>query len=809
MSINKQLEIPVKGMDCAGCATTVKSAIASVSGVQSVEVLLGSEKAVIQLDDGTIDPKIIHQAIERAGYTVPTPQQTVEIPIQGMDCAGCATTVRSSIASIHGVQSVEVLLSSEKAVIQLDHNQVELKTIRQAIECAGYQVPDMDEANAVLSANQDFTKAALNLFGLVFGLVLLVVVAGEGLGLFDAVTDRVPPIVGYILVLIAAYPTFKSVVRAAMNRQIISHTLMSVGVVAALMIGQWVTAAIVVLFMRVGDYAERFTTERSRRALKNLTDMAPQTARVERDGQTSTVPISEVKIGDTILVRPGEQIPVDGIVISGQATINQAAITGESMPVETSTDAQVFAATIAQLGSLRIEAQQIGADSTFGRIIRLVEEAEAHRGSVQRMADRFSTYFLPLVATIATLTFLISGDPLSTAAVLVVACSCSFALATPIAMLASIGAAAKSGLLIKGGKYIEALAQADVVLLDKTGTLTLGKPQITDIVALNGISQNEILTLAASVEQDSEHPLAEAVRLAAQTNGIALREIQDFVATPGLGVRARVDDHTIAIGNQRFIGNESLEVVTQLELQGKTAIYIAQDDEIIGVLGAADILRPEIPVAIESLRSQGIQKIVMLTGDNQRVAQAIAQTLDIDFQAELLPEDKIAVVKDYQNRGHQVVMVGDGVNDAPALAQSDVGIAMGVAGSDVALEAAHIAIMREDWTLIPEAFRIAQRTMRIVKMNIGFTAVYNFFGLSLAAVGLLPPIFAAAAQSLPDLGILANSSRLLRYQRTEMTVAVDNHTSIISPITVTSDDCACCATETQSESAIVPIGQIS
>ncbi|GAB4524035.1 MAG: hypothetical protein OHK0046_38400 [Anaerolineae bacterium] len=359
-------------------------------------------------------------------------------------------------------------------------------------------------------------------------------------------------------------------------------------------------------------------------------------------------------------------------------------------------------------------------------------------------------------------------------------------------MLASIGAAAKSGLLIKGGKYIEALAQADVVLLDKTGTLTLGKPQITDVIALNGVSQNELLTLAASVEQDSEHPLAEAVRSAAQREGLPLREVQSFTATPGLGVHARIGEHTIAVGNRRFMGSDSLDAAVQLEAQGKTAIYIAQNDEIIGVLGAADTLRPEISVALESLRSQGIHKIVMLTGDNERVAQAIAQTLDIDFQANLLPEDKIAVVKEYQARGHHVVMVGDGVNDAPALAQADVGIAMGVAGTDVALEAAHIAIMREDWTLIPEALRIARRTMRVVKMNIAFTAVYNFFGLSLAAMGILPPIFAAAAQSLPDLGILANSSRLLRYQR----VHSFNVPSI--PVSVAlqeTNDCSCCSAE--------------
>ncbi len=801
---NQHLEVPIKGMDCAECASIVQQAIAGVPGVESVAVLLSSEKAIIQLDRKHVSLDAIKQAVERAGYTVPAGSRTIEVPIKGMDCAGCASTVKQAIAGVPGVESVDVLLSAEKAVIQLDYENIGLKTIRQAVERAGYTIPEMRNADTALTVNNDFSKAALNLFGLVFGIVLLVVVAGEGLGLFEAVTSNIPPVIGYALVLIAAYPTFKNVVRAARNRQIISHTLMSVGVIAALIIGQWVTAAIVVLFMRVGDYAERFTTERSRRALKNLTDMAPQTARVERDGQTVNLPIAEVKVGDVIVVRPGEQIPVDGVVVSGQATINQATITGESMPVEASADSQVFAATLAQFGSLRVRAQGIGVDTTFGKIIRLVEEAEAHRGDVQRMADRCSTYFLPLVAAIATLTFLISQNPLSTAAVLVVACSCSFALATPIAMLASIGAAAKLGLLIKGGKYIEALAHADVVLLDKTGTLTLGKPQITDVLTLNGHSQIELLTLAASVERDSEHPLAEAIRNAAQREGMVLHDIQDFTAIPGLGVRAQIGDYIIAVGSQRFIGQEPLEIALQLEAQGKTALYVTRNNEVIGIMGAADTLRPEIYAAIESLRSQGIRQIVMLTGDNERVAQSIAKKIDIDYQANLLPEDKIAVVKDYQAQGHHVVMVGDGVNDAPALAQADVGIAMGVAGTDVALEAAHIAIMREDWMLVPEALRIAKRTMRVVKMNIAFTAVYNFFGLSLAAFGILPPVLAAAAQSLPDLGILANSSRLLRYQRVEKMQPMSVGEGLRATVA-----CDCCLEPSKTDQPIIKISHIS
>ncbi|MDX1993403.1 MAG: cation-translocating P-type ATPase [bacterium] len=687
----------------------------------------------------------------------------IEIPIRGMDCAGCASTVQKAIAQLPGVESVDVLLNAEKAIIQLDESRVALKDIRQAVTGAGYSVPDA--AAETDAGSTDFSKAALNLFGVVFGAVLIIVVLGEGLGLFEALTSRIPFVVGVGLVLLAGYPIFRNVVRATLKRQVISHTLMSLGALAALLIGEWVTAAIVVFFMRVGEYAERFTAERSRRALKNLSAMAPQTARVERGGHETEISITDVRVGDVVVVRPGEKIPVDGEVISGQATLNQAAITGESMPVEISAGGRVFAATLAQLGSLRIRTTRVGADTTFGRIIRLVEEAEANRADVQRIADKFSAYYLPVVAAIAALTYLLSRDPLATAAVMVVACSCSFALATPIAMLASVGAAAKNGLLIKGGKYIEVLAQADVVLLDKTGTLTLGQPQITDVVALNGMSEDEVLALAASAERYSEHPLAEAVRRRAQERGLAFHTIDHFEAVPGFGVRARVNGSQIAVGSGRMAAGTIVPAAAALEQAGKTLLYVLRQDQVVGVMGAADTLRPEIPEAVQALRTLGIQDIAILTGDNERVAQAVAEQLGVSYRANLLPEDKIQVVKDYQAQGRSVVMVGDGVNDAPALAQANVGIAMGAAGTDVALEAAHIALMREDWSLVPEAFRIARRTMRVVRMNIAFTAIYNLLGLSLAAFGILPPILAAAAQSIPDLGILANSSRLLRYRR--------------------------------------------
>ena len=733
---------------------------------------------------------------------------TLEVPIRGMDCADCTRHVQHAISELPGVKSVEVFLASEKAVVQLEPGQVDLPAIRKAVEGAGYAVAE-PQAPQDDQAGKHFARPLLLLLAGLFAVVLFVVVAGEWLGLFEAVNEWLPWPVWLAIVLAAGYPVFRNVALAAFRKQVTAHTLMTVGVIAAMAVGEWVTALVVVFFMRVGDFVEHFTTQRARQAVKNLVALAPQTARVERHGVDVEIPVSQVLPGEIVTVRPGETIPVDGEVIAGNATVNQATITGESMPVEVGPGARVYAATLASLGSLRVRAERVGTDSAFGRVIHMVEEAEGQKGRVQRLADRFSGYYLPVVAGIAALTFLISRDPLATAAVLLVACSCAIALATPIAMLASIGAGARHGLMIKGGRYLEALDKADVLLIDKTGTLTLGKPGITEIIANgeSGIANSElgiangkleitnaegsslnpnsqfvnlydsqiaILYYAASAEKYSEHPLAEAARAAAREQGLALHEPQEFEALPGLGVRARVDGRLVEVGNRRMLtetvmaaGNggrwqELLGEAQVFEAQGKTLLFVGIDGQPAGLLAAADTLRPEVPQAIQELQALGLKQVELLTGDNERTAAALAGQLGVKYRAGLLPEDKIRIVREYQAQGHVVVMVGDGVNDAPALAQADVGIAMGPAGSDVAIEAAHIAMLRDDWTLMPGVLRIARRTMGVVRLNIGFTAVYNVIGLSLAAFGFLSPILAAAVQSLPDLVILGNSSRLIR-----------------------------------------------
>jgi Cd2+/Zn2+-exporting ATPase/Cu+-exporting ATPase len=681
-----------------------------------------------------------------------------------MCCADEAQLVQRAIAALPGVESVEVLLAAEKVVLRCDPGRVTPEAIQEAVQLTGCSVPVATE-RSLGARTGGFGRAVLAIFGAVFAVVLLVVVLGEWLGLLDAVADRVPWPVWLALILAGGYPVFSSVVRAALRRQVIAHTLMTAGVIAAVAVHEWAAALVVVLFMRIADYIEGFTIRRARRALRDLAAMAPRVARVERDGADVEIPVEELRPGDVVVVRPGGQVPVDGEVVSGQATVDQAAITGESMPVEAERGTTVLAASMVRLGMLRVRATRIGADTTFGRVVRLVEEAEAHRAEVQRTADRFATWYLPVVLTIAFLTFLIGRNPLAAAAVLVVACSCAFAIATPVAMLASIGNAARRGLVIKGGRYVEALASANVVLLDKTGTLTLGRPRITDVVSLSGADPDDVLSLAASAERYSEHPLAEAVRILASERGLRVPEPEEFQAVPGVGVQARVNGQVVAVGRHPAGREATSAEIAALEAQGKALLFVAREGEPLGVLAAADTLRPEVPEAIASLRALGLMHIELLTGDHERAAASLATPLGIAYRAGLMPEDKIAVVKAYQARGHRVVMVGDGVNDAPALAQADVGVAMGPAGTDVAMETAHVVLMRDDWRLVPDLFRIAQRTMGVVRLNIGFTAAYNLVGLSLAALGLLPLVLAAAAQSLPDLGIMANSSRLLRTDR--------------------------------------------
>ena len=679
-----------------------------------------------------------------------------ELAVEGMDCAGCARSVEGAVEQVQGVREAEVRLMAGKVVVDAEGDVQPWGAVSDAIERAGYTVAESDPDVSSSATTQSHTRRSMALLAGVALTVLGMAIVGHGFGVFAWIEQVVPWPVGVAATLALGYPVFKKVAVAALNRRIIAHTLMAVGVAAALATGEWVTALIIVIFMRLGDYVESFTTDRARDALRTLVHQAPQQARVERGDTTEHVSIDAVQPGDVVQVRPGEKIPVDGTVVGGHATINQAAITGESMPVEATPGDSVFAATVAQGGRLRIRTKEIGADTTFGRVVQMVERAEARKGRMQQWADQFSGYYLPFVALVAAATYLIGGSIMATVAVLVVACSCAFALATPVAMLAAIGTSAQQGVLIKGGKYIEALAQADTLLIDKTGTLTLGEPRITEVVCLNGLAETELLRLTAAAEQHSEHPLAAAVRQAAPEGHWP--KLDDFEAVPGQGIRATVAGQAVTVGNAKLIPSAASVKADQ---PGQTPLFVEVDGELAGILWAADAERSGVHAALNTLRTR-FEHIEILTGDNESTAAALAERFDVPYRAGLLPDDKIDAVRTHQDAGRTVVMIGDGVNDAPALAQADVGIAMGNVGTDVAVDAAHIVLMRDDWALVPAVVQTADRALGVVKSNLMLTAVYNVLALGAAAVGVLPPVLAAALHSIPDLGILANSSRLLR-----------------------------------------------
>jgi Cd2+/Zn2+-exporting ATPase/Cu+-exporting ATPase len=571
-------------------------------------------------------------------------------------------------------------------------------------------------------------------------------------------------------VLAGGYPIFRNVVRALRNRSVTSHALMTLGIVGAIAISQYAAAAVIVFFMRLADFIEGYTTERSRQAIKELLKLAPETARIERDGREVEVPAGQVTRGEIVVVKPGERIPVDGTVLEGRASVDQAPITGESVPVEKQPGDPVFAATICERGALRVRTERVGRDTTFSQIVRLVEEAEASKAPVQRFADRFTAYYIPVVVVAAVLTYLVGGSATAAVATVLVACSCAIAMATPITVLAAVGRAARRGIIVKGGRYLEALARVDTLVMDKTGTLTIGRPEVTDVVRFDGGGEGELLALAASVERRSEHPLAAGTLRAAERRGLVLNEPKDFEVYPGEGVLASVHGDRVLCGTEKLMSRGQVEIpeavlarVQALAAEGKSVVLVAMSGHhLLGLIALAGTLRPEVPGALDALRALGVRRMLLLTGDRRQVAAAVAHRLGLAFEAEVLPEEKIRVVERLQRAGHVVAMVGDGINDAPALAQADVGIAMGAVGTDAAIEAAHVALMQDDWRAVAEAVRIGRRAFRTIKQNLWFTAAYNLVGMLLAATGWLPPIAAAAAQSLPDVVVMLNASRLLR-----------------------------------------------
>ena len=571
--------------------------------------------------------------------------------------------------------------------------------------------------------------------------------------------------------LFGGYLRFISGFKDIFNRKITVNVFVAVALTATLAIGEFRPAALIVFIMAVAGALESYTLDKTHRSIRALLDLAPKMATVRRGASNEevVVPASEVQIGDVVVVRPGGRIPIDGIVVAGESSVNQAPITGESMPVEKLKGSEVFGGTLNETGRLEIKTTKVGQDTTLSKIVHLVEQAQGTKAPIQNIADRFTVWFLPAVLVIAFIAFLTSGDIKVAVSVLLVACPCAFAIATPTAVTAGISNMARHAVLIKGGMFLELAKKIDVLLVDKTGTFTLGKPKVVEVVAFDDMSEAEVLRLAAIAEKYSEHPLARSVTTRAKECGIQVPDPREFKIEIGMGVTAQLDGKKILVGKNSFLQDKGVRVTEYIEQavseqteQGRTTILIANNMKPVGLIAIADEIRSQTPGAIASLKAMGIKNITMLTGDSHKVAKAVAEEIGVDdFEAELLPEQKLQFVEKLQKQGHLVGMIGDGINDAPALALADVGIAMGAAGTDVAVETADVTLMNDDLLRVVNFMEMSRKVLLRIKLNILFSIIYNVIGLVLASLGMLTPVLAVIFQEAGCVTVVFSSTLLL------------------------------------------------
>ena len=602
---------------------------------------------------------------------------------------------------------------------------------------------------------------------LTFPLFLLLLII---LSAFAAVNQSLGFNLAIVPAIIGGGHIFISTLRATIEtKKITVGILVLIATIATIYIESYLAAAIVVLMMLIGESIESLTLEKTRNAVRELIKLSPSVATVRREGGWVTVSLKEISSNDIVLVKPGEKIPVDGIITSGTAAVNEASITGESMPVDKTENDKVFAGTIILSGALEIYVEKIGDDTTLGQIIRVVKEAQDNKGKTQRVADKFAGYFTPAILVISLIVYLITGELIRSITILVIACPCALVLATPTAVVASVGNAAKRGALIKGGITLEQAGKVTTVLFDKTGTLTKGIPSVVEIIGLEGKTANEVLVIAASAEEKSEHPIARAILKKAHAEGVLLSSAKDFIMTIGRGVSATVNGMKIEVGNKhiitQLISSEIENFFNSQNSKGETVLFVTVDGRVIGALSVADTVRETATCAISALRDLGIKNIIMLTGDNQSTAAAIAKEVGIsDYRAELLPQDKLSVARELQSKGEVVAMIGDGVNDGPTLALVDVGISMGAAGTDVAIEASDIALMGDELLMVPEVLGLSRKALKIINLNIwGFAVAVNVIGIVLSATGNLIPIQAAIIHNIASAAVVFNSARLLSF----------------------------------------------
>ncbi len=684
------------------------------------------------------------------------------VDIDTIHCADCALNIERSVEHLPGVLSAEVSYVLSSATIYYDPHRVEEEQIKKAITKPGYVVRETlaERTRTFWREKMPFIFMATS--GITLGLSWI-------LGWMGLEPAYLPTAFAIASLIIGGYPILKSAIKALLIPDLNVDTLVSIAAVAAISVGAYQEAATVIFIMLLGEFLEHLTVGKARKAIASLIQLSPKTAWVRREGKEVQVPIEEVKTKEVVIVKPGERIPVDGDIISGCGSINQSMLTGESIPVERGVGDRAYCGTINESGSCEIEATQVAEDTKLAQIRRLILEAQAEKSPIQRLMDRFARYFIPAILLIALGTFVFTGAPIRAITILIVACPCALVLGTPTAVVAAIGNAARQGILIKGGAFLEQLGRLKTLLMDKTGTLTYGRPKVVAMKAMDGRDEKEVLYWASIAEKRSEHPLARAVTEKAEELGLTVPHPDSFENFRGMGVRAQWNARTIIVGSSEMMKGEGIEISESAkgwlklkEQEGTTSLLIALDHHLSGAISIADTLREQAKKAIDKIREEGVSEIWMLTGDSEQVANRIGEELGIGFEARLLPEEKVRRVKEWKRKGHVVAMIGDGVNDAPALAAADIGIAMGAVGTDVAIETADIALMTDELEKIPTAIRLSRKALRVIKENLVFALFFNTAMVILSAQGWVTMILGAVMHQASSLLVILNSMRLLR-----------------------------------------------
>ncbi|MEK5639389.1 copper-translocating P-type ATPase [Paenibacillus rhizosphaerae] len=799
----KHTTLPITGMTCAACAARIEKGLGRMEGVSRANVNLALEKASVTYDPKQTNLKQLEDKIVSLGYG--TMKETMDFDITGMTCAACATRIEKGLSRLSGVTEANVNLALETARVEYMPGTVTVQDMMHKVEQLGYKAIPKQEAKdtAELRRQEIQHKRWKWMMSAILSLPLLWAMVGHFS--FTAWIPVPSLFMNPWFQLIVATPVqfiiggqfYVGAYKALRNWSANMDVLVALGTSAAYFYSLYLTIAsaamgmnhsvemyyetssILITLILVGKWFEALAKGRSSEAIKSLMGLQAKTALVLRDGKEVSIPVADVAAGDTVIVRPGEKIPVDGRVLEGSSSVDESMLTGESLPVEKRAGDNVVGATLNKNGVLRIRATKVGSETALAQIIKVVEEAQGSKAPIQRIADVISGIFVPIVVGIAIVTglawyFLVDPGHFAPAlekaiAVLVIACPCALGLATPTSIMAGSGRAAEFGILFKGGEHLESAQDVQVVVLDKTGTVTSGKPQLTDVVPAPLMTEQSLLRMTAAVEKHSEHPLAEAIVAGAQerSKGLPLPEAKDFANLPGYGVSARVDGRFVLIGTRKLMAergvalDSAIPVMNRLEEAGKTAMLVAVDGRYAGLVAVADTIKETSREAVSRLQEMGIE-VVMITGDNERTAQAIAAQAGIRrVLAEVLPEGKAEEVKKLQQAGRKVAMVGDGINDAPALATADIGMAIGT-GTDVAMEAADVTLMRGDLNAIADAILMSRRTMGNIKQNLFWALAYNTVGIPIAAAGFLAPWLAGAAMAFSSVSVVLNALRLQR-----------------------------------------------